>query len=59
MDLGRVEEIRNGVDVSLKVKDGLDRKYGLVENGKIHGSDANWLGPLKREMLKNSVSSSI
>ena len=37
-DLGRVEEIRNGVDVRLKVKEGLDRKYGLVESGTIHVS---------------------
>ena len=36
--LGRVEEIRNGVNVRLKVKEGLDRKYGLVENGTIHVS---------------------
>ena len=47
-DLGRVEEIRNGVDVRLKVKEGLDRKYGLVENGTIHVSTLKFIQGVQR-----------
>ena len=34
-DLGRVEEIRNGTEVGRKVRDRLERRYGMVDRGAL------------------------